>query len=193
MTTREKLLSSATLLFAQKGFDAVSVREICAHAKTSSTMIHHYFESKQGLLDAIIQQFSTDTFSAALRLIEDVPQDPAAFVCKIELFINETFEALITQKYVIKILADQRSEFIGSRDFVKKFTVFLEEAGERGFVRKDVEPEMVAGFILDRLGNQVMYSVTRNTRTGPDAVSDLKYRKKWLRANVSILCNGICS
>jgi len=191
MTASERLLKVGTELFAQEGFDAVSVREICAKAKTSSTMIHHYFGSKQGLLDAILDQFSTETFSTPLRLIEEVPKDKTAFVCKIELFINETFEALITQKYVIKILSNQETDFVVFRDFVKKFTHFIEEAKEKGFVRKSVEADMLAGLILDRLGNQVMYSVMRKNKKGPDAISDKVYRKKWLKANTAIILNGI--
>lgn len=191
LSVEERLLQSGTELFAEKGVSATSVREVCAHADVSFTMIHHYFGSKQGLLDAILDQFTSETFVVPLRLIQDVPTDATAFARTFELFVSETFEALIAQKYVLKILADQQSEFVGFKEFVGQFTLFLEEAKKHRLVKKNIQADMVAGMLLDRLGNQVMYSVTRKTRKGPDAVMDRAYRKKWLKANVDILLGGI--
>jgi AcrR family transcriptional regulator len=46
---RDRLIASGTALFAEKGFDGVSVPEICKHAHTTMNMIHHYFGNKEGL------------------------------------------------------------------------------------------------------------------------------------------------
>jgi len=46
---RERLLDEAEALFAEKGFNAVSVREIIAAADCNVASIHYYFGNKQNL------------------------------------------------------------------------------------------------------------------------------------------------
>lgn len=50
LTTREKLIRSAECLFALRGFDGVSVRDITNDAKVNSALVGYYFGSKEGLL-----------------------------------------------------------------------------------------------------------------------------------------------
>lgn len=52
--TREKILKVAVKLFAQKGFDGVSIRDICREADTNVCMISYYFKGKKELYNAII-------------------------------------------------------------------------------------------------------------------------------------------
>ena len=81
---------SGALVFAEKGFDGGSVREICKHASTSINMVHHYFGSKAGLLDAIVEQFSSQVFAVPMRLLETPPKSGDDFGSRIEML----FEAL---------------------------------------------------------------------------------------------------
>ena len=53
--SKQKILNSATKLFAHKGFDAVSVREICKEAEVNLCMISYYFGGKKELYNAIIE------------------------------------------------------------------------------------------------------------------------------------------
>ena len=52
--SKQKILSVATKLFAHKGFDAVSVREICKEANANLCLISYHFGGKQELYNAII-------------------------------------------------------------------------------------------------------------------------------------------
>lgn len=52
--SKQKILNSAIKLFANKGFDAVSVREICKDAGVNLCMISYYFGGKKELYKAII-------------------------------------------------------------------------------------------------------------------------------------------
>lgn len=47
--TRESILDAARRLFAEKGFDATTVRAIAADADVDPAMIHHYFGNKEEL------------------------------------------------------------------------------------------------------------------------------------------------
>ena len=53
--TRQKLLETATDLFAEKGYTGTSVREIVARAGVSKPVMYYYFQSKEGLFYAILE------------------------------------------------------------------------------------------------------------------------------------------
>jgi AcrR family transcriptional regulator len=58
-TTREikdRIHEAALRLFAEKGFHAVSVRDICRNARTTLPMVYYYYGSKKGLHDALLEE-----------------------------------------------------------------------------------------------------------------------------------------
>jgi AcrR family transcriptional regulator len=62
--TRHKLLHAAGELFAKKGFAAVTVREIIAHANTHLSAMNYHFNSKENLYHhVLIEAFSTTTIT----------------------------------------------------------------------------------------------------------------------------------
>jgi len=52
--TRQRLLQSAVLLFADRGFKNTSVREICDLAGTNPAAVNYYFRDKLGLYKEVI-------------------------------------------------------------------------------------------------------------------------------------------
>ena len=52
---RERLLETATALFAEKGYASASVREIVEKAGVSKPVLYYYFKSKEGLFYAILE------------------------------------------------------------------------------------------------------------------------------------------
>ena len=57
---RDKLLEVGTELFSERGFAAVSIRELAQAAGTNSAMISYYFGGKEGLYREVLEsQFST--------------------------------------------------------------------------------------------------------------------------------------
>ncbi len=53
--SRKKIMNSAIILFANKGFDSTSTREICNHAGVNLSLIPYYFGNKEGLYTSIIE------------------------------------------------------------------------------------------------------------------------------------------
>lgn len=52
--SRKKIINSAIILFANKGFESATTREICKHAGVNLSLIPYYFGSKDGLYTSII-------------------------------------------------------------------------------------------------------------------------------------------
>ncbi len=57
MDNREILILKSLSLFADRGYEAVGVQEICDEAKVTKPTLYHYFGSKRGLLDAIVRKY----------------------------------------------------------------------------------------------------------------------------------------
>ncbi len=55
MDNRSELLGCALQLFAQRGYDAVGVQEIVEAAGVTKPTLYHYFKSKQGLLESLLE------------------------------------------------------------------------------------------------------------------------------------------
>ena len=53
--TREVILSAARTIFAERGYDGSSMRQIATTAGVDAALIHHYFDSKEQLFLAAVQ------------------------------------------------------------------------------------------------------------------------------------------
>src|ERR671916_833826 len=54
--TRQNILAVATKEFAENGYSGARVDEIAAHTHTSKRMIYYYFEDKEGLFVAVLEE-----------------------------------------------------------------------------------------------------------------------------------------
>ena len=54
--TRQNIVAVATKEFAEKGYSGARVDEIAAHTNTSKRMIYYYFEDKEGLFVAVLEE-----------------------------------------------------------------------------------------------------------------------------------------
>ncbi len=95
---QEKILSSALELFANEGYNVVSTSKIAKHAKVSEGLIFRHFKSKQGLLDAILQQAFER--AAALYAPIIIAQDPKKVL---SLAINLLFEGDVEKYHFWKL------------------------------------------------------------------------------------------
>ncbi|MDD4184928.1 MAG: TetR/AcrR family transcriptional regulator [Candidatus Izemoplasmatales bacterium] len=55
--TRDRLLIEASALFAQKGYNGVSIREIAGKAGIKESSLYNHFASKQALFDAVLSMY----------------------------------------------------------------------------------------------------------------------------------------
>lgn len=76
MDNRENILKSALHLFYAKGYDAVGVQEIAEAAQVTKPTLYHYFGSKYGLLESLIDRYYSafaDTLETAAVYEGDLP------------------------------------------------------------------------------------------------------------------------
>ena len=55
--TKEKILAVSLELFSQKGYTAVSIRDICKQVGIKESSVYYHFENKQAVFDEILSRF----------------------------------------------------------------------------------------------------------------------------------------
>lgn len=70
--TSEKLVAAAERLFAEHGYNGVSVRMIAAAAGVNWSLLGYYFRGKEGLLSEVYRRHCGDLNSARMRLLQEI-------------------------------------------------------------------------------------------------------------------------
>lgn len=105
MDKRSQILSAAEKLFADKGFEGTSVRDIAHLAGVNLAMISYYFGSKEKLFEALVEYRSGYTAGVLEELAQDEHLSPMQKMYKLIDF------------YVDRILSNYRFHNIISRQF----------------------------------------------------------------------------
>ena len=69
--TRQKILDSAEVLFAEHGFGEVSVRQVVQAAEVNVASIHYYFGSKDALIEEVLSRRLAPLNEERLRLLTE--------------------------------------------------------------------------------------------------------------------------
>ena len=120
-TTRARILYAAEALFAERGFEVVSLREITGAAGVNVAAVNYHFGSKDKLIDAVV-----------IRHLSPVNEERLRQLDKLE---KKFSEAPIPVEEILKAFLSPVVEHIASgemsEDLFKKFMGRL--IGERGY------------------------------------------------------------
>jgi len=99
---RSALIKIATPLFAEKGFNGVSVRAIASLAGINVSMISYYFGGKEGLYGAVLmEQF------AVLQRVAEIAQLDADPLEKFELYVRATVARYRQNPYLLRFYTSE--------------------------------------------------------------------------------------
>jgi AcrR family transcriptional regulator len=149
-----QILQVAEKLFAEKGFDGTSIREISKYAKINIAMVSYYFGSKEKLLERLIF-FRTQDLKMKLENLFKEELEP---VQKIEKFIEFYIEKLVQNKNMYQILHFEISSNKRAMDLkvftdIKKgnlqsLTKIIEEGQAKNIFKKDINIPLLTPTIL---------------------------------------------
>lgn len=77
-STRDRILFEATRLIAQKGYAALSMRELANVIGIKPSSLYHHFEGKEALMDAILDNVS-ELYSAYFARLEEANRNAKSF------------------------------------------------------------------------------------------------------------------
>lgn len=70
-STRERIIDAAEILFAEKGFDLVSLRDITSQAEANVASVNYHFGSKENLIAAVIERHVIPITEGRLRMLDE--------------------------------------------------------------------------------------------------------------------------
>ncbi|MCE0762362.1 TetR family transcriptional regulator [Pseudonocardia kujensis] len=90
---REQVLAAAEVVFARKGFDGATMREVAEAAGVGLSLVVYHFTTKEGLYQSIFEarQYVNDDRLARLREVTD-PQAPDALDRLVSAFVDPVLD-----------------------------------------------------------------------------------------------------
>lgn len=170
--SKQRILETATKLFAQKGFDGTSIREICRIANVNICMISYYWGGKkelyQGIIDDLIEK-QTEFAGSYIDLNKDISEltkkeqiDTLLFI--LDKFVDFFYSQISKYLMIILLKEQQSANFIAKSPailFFRKLIAGIYEKSENDrevifktlFIISQVNsPRILPGFSLNLLG-----------------------------------------
>jgi AcrR family transcriptional regulator len=160
---KQHIIDAAIPLFAEKGFEGCSIRDLAARAEVNVAMINYYFGSKDNLFVEMVAYKAT-FMRGKLDEIENNPD--LSDIEKIDAIIESYVDRLLSQPYFHRILyqellrADRKDLHEKIISIFVKNTRTLRTIINRGVEKKifkPVDPELTMATLIGTI-NQVMLS-----------------------------------
>src|SRR5947208_2606057 len=94
---RKQLLVAAKGLFARKGLTGTSIRDIAQAAKINSSMISYYFEGKEGLYKACIEEIAQTSLQMTAKVLQPV-SSVTEFRLRLQMFLDGMFALFLEDR-----------------------------------------------------------------------------------------------
>jgi AcrR family transcriptional regulator len=155
VSRRDELLAIAAGLFAERGFKNTTVRDIADAAGILSGSLYHHFDSKESMVDELLDTFQTDLWEKydAIEASDLTPKG------KLEAVVRASFEAIgehrnevaIFQNDALFLATFERFGYLieRNRKFRSLWTGLLEAGVASGELRADLEVALVYRFLRD--------------------------------------------
>ncbi len=149
-SAKKKIFLAAAKLFADKGFNAASMREISEMSGFSKPTIYYYFGSKEGIYSELV----STSIHQILSVVEQVNNLELPIIEKLRVFAKLYFKHTIEHpefaRFTINLSlsAENRgcnvqeiSNVTNDQDVV---TVLFKEGIEKGELKSNIDPEVAA-------------------------------------------------
>lgn len=181
---RVHILDAAEQLFAEKGFDGTSVRDIAGQAGVNLAMISYYFGSKEKLLVALIAHRSSYTHGILEELNKDERLSPWDKIERlIDMYVdkiinNYRFHCIMTT-HLPTIQSDDIREMITDiklKNFEQIKKIITE--GQKLKVFRKVDMELTVGCVMGTLTQATLSKSLYCRLMHIDIHDEETYRKK---------------
>ena len=191
--TRDALMSAAKALFARKGFDGTTVKDIADQAGVNISLISYHFKGKEGLYKACLEQFGMNRLEAAQRMLQPA-QTIEEFKLRLELFIEDILIWFQQEPDLCQMVQRESdlglpvAEDIFERTFLKMYMTFLAliKAGQqKKFLRSDLDAQVIASMSFGGLVSMAQKRDLTEKYFGT-SIKDPNFRKK-IKTQITIL------
>ncbi len=197
--TKTLLLEAAKKLFAEKGFDGTTVKEVADLAGVNISLVSYHFSGKENLYRTIIEEFGLKRLSSSERILK-TPHTAEDFRVRLTLFLEDFYEDASRDTEITAIM---NRECIGShpmtmdifeKTFLKSFQFlvdFLTAAQKSGFVNPNLLPHLSALIILGGTVQVVHMDPMHQKIRGESNIHNLELRNALIQNTVRMLTEGL--
>lgn len=167
------ILAAGVRLFAEQGFDGVSMRSVAQAAGVSKANIYHHFSSKEALYLAILQSSAVETAA----LVENLADGTGGFDERLKEFSkayqHHLFDRHLSSRLLLReaLSGDaQKSKKIADQVVGNVFRrmISILRAGQRaGVLREDLDPALCAFLLFG--GNVFFFQAQKILHHFPEA------------------------
>lgn len=149
-TTKVKIYNVATKLISKKGYNSVTIQEICSLAKVSVGSFYHHFKAKEGIL--MERYDETDRYFD--KVFAAYPEDANAVDLIIDFIGHQMYLAksvqidLVTPTYFNPRLANNAFFRTPERSIPKHLRKIVENGQAKGQIRADISAKEISAYIL---------------------------------------------
>ncbi|MDE6606688.1 MAG: TetR/AcrR family transcriptional regulator [Lachnospiraceae bacterium] len=124
--TKQRILNVALDLFSQKGFSAVSIRDICKVVDIKESSIYYHFKNKQAIFDELLQYFETKAGELMLQLEQALTTTPKTIEGDLfEKTCDCFFEKYLMDEYCNKIMRLLSIEHFSNNEIQKIYDYWI--------------------------------------------------------------------
>ena len=144
---RERLLASATALFAEKNFNNTSISDIVNKARVAKGTFYLYFKDKYDIRNQIVQEISTDLFDEAMKELKKHPvithfDDSMIFIINHvidALVANPTYLTLMNKDLSLGVYSQELTKILEETDHLSLYELFKESVERENLNIKNID------------------------------------------------------
>ena len=167
--TRDKILAAARDMFAEEGYDAVTMRAIADRIEYTPTALYHHFESKQALLTELCER---DFIALARQFAQAAEKDPVERILATGRAYVRFAQAYASQyRFMFMTVFPDVGDAKGHRgDPSQDAYAFLrqacQEAIEQGRLRPDIkDPDQLAQILWATVHGLISLRIVKGHQT----------------------------
>lgn len=146
---RQTLLSLAEQMFAERGYDGVSLRGLADAAGLTPAMIHYYFKNKDGLYAAMLDDVTSRLLvQIEAAVLEGVSEDPFKAVMDVasRTILAEPWAVTLILREVLLQPGPLRDRFIETYadKILTLLSLIVGDGKSRGEIRSDLDEKFAA-------------------------------------------------
>ncbi len=187
--SKQSLLLAAKKVFAEKGFEGATVKDLADEAGVNVSLISYHFGGKDGIYRACVLQFAEARLDAIERILKPATSESELRV-RLRLFAEEFVDVHVREPDLCKIIHRdvERMTAIGEEVFRKSFfkvfmtfVDFLKSAEKSKLTRKIKDTQTLATLIFGSLIH-TLNTEPHRALLGLPSIKEPKYREDVLTA-----------
>lgn len=178
--TRQRLVATATRLFAERGYEATPIDAVLSETELSRGALYHHFSSKESLFEAVLEQVEADIAAAIIDAVRGLSDPVESLRAGCAAWLEVARDPVVRQISLIDgpaVVGWQRWREIDARHGLGLLSGALRAIAETGRVRAELV-DVLAQMLLAALIEVAMVIARADdqsaaTRNGETAVDEL--------------------